>query len=234
MSGANYREPVSASKAASHPSGQRAGSLWAFKNLLSAWAPTYQLANSTQLSRQPVIQPTKHPACWLSSQPATSHPANHSADQPACQQAQAQSCDVCADFVIFSGAYRRFVFSYRLVKGLRNFFSGSEISAQTGERKRERKEKLRREKKLRRVFVTLFRRLRTFFGCLRHFCFRACFEKVTKTTKQLRRPFRKVTKTASKSYEDNTLFKKKVTKGERMPKRLPLKSYEKPLPCYFN
>ena len=99
------------SKAASHPSGQRAESIWALKNLLSAWRATQQLATSPQLSRQPVIQPTKHPACWLSSQPATSHPANHSADQPACQQAQTQSCQVCAAFVVFSGAYRRFVFS---------------------------------------------------------------------------------------------------------------------------
>ena len=202
--------------------------------MLSAWRATQQLATSPQLSRQPVIQPTKHPACWLSSQPATSHPANHSADQPACQQAQTQSCQVCAAFVVLSGAYRRFVFPQLLVRGLRNFFSGSERSAQTVERKRERKEKLRREKKLRRLFVTFCQRRRNFVGCLRNFFVRPCFEKVTMTKKKLRRPFKKVTKTARKSYEDSTLFKKKVTKGERKSMKLPSKSYEKPSRCHFN
>ena len=50
----------------------------------------------------------------------------------------------------------------------------------------------------------------------------------------LRRPFKKVTKTARKSYEDSTLFKKKVTKGERKSMKLPSKSYEKLSRCHLN
>ena len=75
------------------------------------------------------------------------------------------------------------------------FFSGSDRSAQTVERKRERKEKLRREKKLRRLFVTFCQRRRNFFGCLRNLFFRHCFG--TKLQRQ-----KTVTKTLQKSYED--------------------------------
>ena len=46
-----------------------------------------------------------------------------------------------------------------------------------------------------RLFVAFCQRRRNFFGCLRNFFVRPCFEKVTKTTKQ-------VTKTLQKSYED--------------------------------